>query len=91
MSLDRGLCEQVLAQVDALQRELVETLSKAVQIESVNPKYPGQVYDQVVGGEGEVSKLMGGLYRSSGCEVDVFAVEPGRENAALPPSRTSRS
>ena len=66
MSLDGGLCEKVLARVDALERELVETLSRAVQIESVNPKYPGQVYDEAVGGEGAVSKLMGEIYGSSG-------------------------
>lgn len=81
MTVDRGLCDRVLAVIDGLQGELLETLSEAVQIESVNPKYPGQDYDRVVGGEGEVSKLMGGLYRGLGAEVDLFAVEPGRENA----------
>jgi len=78
---DRGLTEAVLARVDSLRQELVEALSAAVQIESVNPKYPGQVYDEVVGGEGEVGKFVGEIYRGIGCEVDLFAVEPGRENA----------
>src|SRR5581483_5055235 len=78
---DQGLRERVLAAVDALQGELVDTLSRAVRIESVNPKYPGQDYERVVGGEGEVSKFMGDLYRALGAEVDLFAVEPGRENA----------
>lgn len=81
MTLEPGLCETVLARVDALARELVETLSKAVQIESVNPKYPGQAYDEVVGGEGAVAKLVAEVYRGIGCEVDLFAIEPGRENA----------
>jgi acetylornithine deacetylase len=39
------------------------------------------VYDDVVGGEGEVSKFVAGIYGSIGCEVDLFAIEPGRENA----------
>ena len=65
MTLEPGLCETVLARVDALARELVETLSEAVQIESVNPKYPGQVYDEVVGGEGAVAKLVAEHYRGS--------------------------
>ncbi len=60
VGLDRGLSEAVLARVDSLRDELVEALSAAVRIESVNPKYPGQVYDEVVGGEGEVAKLVGG-------------------------------
>ncbi len=67
--------------VDALRDELVDVISKAVQISSVNPKYPGQVYDDVVGGEGEVSKFVAEVYRSLGAEVDVWAIEPGRENA----------
>ena len=47
----------------------------------MNPKYPGQVYDDVVGGEGEVGTFVAEIYRAIGCEVDLFAVEPGRENA----------
>jgi hypothetical protein len=35
--------ERVLGAVDELRNELVETVSEAVRIESVNPKYPGQV------------------------------------------------
>jgi acetylornithine deacetylase/succinyl-diaminopimelate desuccinylase family protein len=73
--------ERVFAAVDGLKDELVQRVSAAVQIESVNPKYPGQVYDDVVGGEGEVSKFVAEVYREIGCEVDLFAVEPGRENA----------
>lgn len=72
---------RVLEQVDELQEELVQAVSEAVQIESVNPKYPGQVYDDAVGGEGEVSRFVARFYEELGCEVDLFAVEPGRENA----------
>ncbi len=72
---------EVLARVDDLRDELLDAIVKAVRIESVNPKYPGQVYDDVVGGEGQVSRFMGEMYRSAGAEVDLFAVEPGRENA----------
>jgi acetylornithine deacetylase/succinyl-diaminopimelate desuccinylase family protein len=75
------LRERVMKAVDAHRGELVTALSQAIQIESVNPKYPGQVYDEVVGREGDVSKFVAGMYRSMGCEVDLFAVEPGRENA----------
>ncbi len=61
--------------------ELVQAISKAVQTPSVNPRYPGQVYEDVVGGEGEVSRFVAGVYRGLGAEVDVFGLEPGRENA----------
>jgi acetylornithine deacetylase/succinyl-diaminopimelate desuccinylase-like protein len=78
---EEELRERVLAAVDAVRDELVLAVSRAIQIESVNPKYPGQVYDEVVGREGDVSKLVASIYRSIGAEVDLFAVEPGRENA----------
>jgi acetylornithine deacetylase/succinyl-diaminopimelate desuccinylase-like protein len=72
--------ERVLAVVDQLRGDLVGTVSEAVQIESVNPKYPGQVYDEVVGGEGEVARFVSKAYEDLGCDVDLFAVEEGREN-----------
>ncbi len=56
---------QVTARIDALRDELVDAIARAVRIPSVNPKYPGQVYDEVVGGEGEVSKLVGEVYRGT--------------------------
>lgn len=75
-----GDAEKVLEQVDFQRDELLRTVSKAVQIESINPKYPGQVYEDVVGGEGKVSRFVSRVYEELGCEVDLFAVEPGREN-----------
>ena len=77
----KDLRERVMKAVDAQRGELVSALSQAIQIESVNPKYPGQVYEEVVGREGDVSKFVAQMYRTIGCEVDLFAVEPGRENA----------
>jgi acetylornithine deacetylase len=72
---------RALELVDASADELVDTVARTVRIESVNPKYPGQVYEDVVGGEGRLSAFMADLYRGFGAEVDLFAVEPGRENA----------
>lgn len=70
-----------LAEVDRLTDDLLDAVSRAVQIESVNPKYPGQNYADVVGGEGEVSRFVAGFYEQLGADVDLFAIEPGRENA----------
>jgi hypothetical protein len=76
-TVETDVTTRVLAEVDKLTDDLVEGVAKAVQIESVNPKYPGQIYDEVVGGEGEVSKLVATYYDELGAEVDLFAVEPG--------------
>src|SRR5579885_1714170 len=81
MDTDSAIIGRVLGGIDGLKDELVETVSAAVRSPSVNPKYPGQVYADVVGGEGQVSRLMSGLYERIGCAVDLFAIEPGRENA----------
>lgn len=73
--------DRVLAAVDALEDDLVATLSEVISIPSVNPKYPGQVYDDVVGLEGRVSRLVGEIYEDAGADVEYWAVEKGRDNA----------
>lgn len=73
--------DRVLARVDDLADALVDAVGEAVRIPSVNPRYPGQVYDDVVGGEGAVARYVAGIYEQIGCELDIFAIEPGRENA----------
>lgn len=78
---EQELVNQVGAAIDGLAAEMIDALSEVVRIPSVNPKYPGQVYDEVVGGEGEVSKVFARHYEALGAEVDLFAIEPGRENA----------
>ena len=80
-ALASELAERVLSAVDEQRDELIDAISKAVQIPSVNPRYPGQVYEEMVGGEGEMSRFVAGIYADLGAEVDVFGLEPGRENA----------
>ena len=76
-----GSREAVLAEVDRAAGDLVDALAAAIRIQSVNPKYPGQVYDEVVGAEGDMARFMAEIYRDAGAEVDLFAIEPRRENA----------
>ena len=80
-TLARGVAEQIIDALDTLESELIEAVSGAVRIPSINPRYPGQVYADVVGGEGQVARYMAELYAETGCETDVFGLEPGRENA----------
>jgi acetylornithine deacetylase/succinyl-diaminopimelate desuccinylase family protein len=80
-ALSIELTDRVLSAIDDERTELINAISKAVQIPSVNPRYPGQVYEEIVGGEGEVSRFVAGVYRELGADVDVFGLEPGRENA----------
>jgi acetylornithine deacetylase len=72
---------ELLARLDEMEHELVDAVSRAVRIPSVTPNYPGERYEDHVGGEGAVSRAVAELYREAGCEVDVFGLVPGRENA----------
>lgn len=73
--------QRVLAEVEGLADRMVETLCAAVRIPSVNPAYPGQDYEQHVGLETEVSKLMAAVYEEAGAEVELFGLAEGRDNA----------
>src|SRR5262245_24732725 len=66
--------------IDALRDEIIAALRSVIRIPSITPHYPGEDYDSVVGGEGDVARALGALYKRAGCEVDVFGMEAGREN-----------
>jgi acetylornithine deacetylase len=78
---DSLMRQRVIDAVDALAPALVETLSEAVRIPSINPRYPGQVYADHIGRESEVSALLADLYRSAGADVEMVTAEKGRDNA----------
>ncbi|NMO03564.1 ArgE/DapE family deacylase [Gordonia sp. TBRC 11910] len=71
----------IIGAVDALQTDMIQTLSELISVPSVNPKYPGQTYDAVVGHEGRVSDILGEIYVDAGAELDRWAVESKRTNA----------
>ncbi|MGW4119049.1 M20 family metallopeptidase [Nocardia sp. NPDC004711] len=72
--------DRVLDRIDSLRDELVATLADAIAIRSVNPTYPDQDYDDLAGGESEVSGLLAGLYRQAGAQTQLFGKAPGRDN-----------
>jgi acetylornithine deacetylase/succinyl-diaminopimelate desuccinylase family protein len=73
--------DRTLAEVDALGDELIAGVRELVAIRSINPAYPGGDYSDHLGDEGRASRALGARYAEAGCEVDVFGLEPGRENA----------
>lgn len=78
---EAALRTKVVRSVDELAGRMVETLGEAIRIRSVNPKYPGQRYEELVGGEADMSALMADLYREAGADVETVTVEHGRDNA----------
>lgn len=70
----------ILEAVDALSDELAQAVAEVVRIPSVAPRYRGQRYEDHIGREAEVARSIAKLYTRAGCEVDLFAVEAGREN-----------
>lgn len=73
--------DRVLAEIDALADDLVADLQRAVRIASVEPKYPGQSYDELVGREGEVARLVSAVHAAAGAATELVTVEAGRDNA----------
>ena len=73
--------DRVLRRVDDMESEIIEQAAELIKVESVNPKYPGTVYDDVVGGEGTAARQVSEIWKAAGAEIDLFAVEPGRDNA----------
>jgi acetylornithine deacetylase len=76
-----SLRARVVDAVDRLAEPLVASVSAAVRIPSVNPKYPGQDHDRLVGAEAEVAALLQDLHRAAGAETELVTVEKGRDNA----------
>lgn len=72
--------DRVLARIDGMREEMVAALAEAVSVRSVNPTYPDQDYDDLVGGETEVSELLARQYRQAGAETTLFGEAPGRDN-----------
>jgi acetylornithine deacetylase/succinyl-diaminopimelate desuccinylase family protein len=72
--------EQIVGCVDELRSDLVAAVTEAVRIPSITPNYPGESYGDLLGGEAAVAQLVGARYKQAGCDIDIFAVEPGREN-----------
>jgi acetylornithine deacetylase/succinyl-diaminopimelate desuccinylase family protein len=70
----------VLAELDAMEDQILETLATLVRIPSVTPKYPGLDYDEHVGGESRCNAELSKSFRDAGCEIDLWSEEPGRDN-----------
>ena len=77
MSLD----ERIASRVESMREEILTTSSQLIQIESVNPRYPGTTYEDVVGGEGDAARFMAKIYKETGGDINFVTVEPGRDNA----------
>ncbi len=72
--------EAILAQVDALQEELIQMVVNMVQIPSVNPTYAGMDYATTLGGESKVNEFLEPIMASMGLKTDLFEAEKGRAN-----------
>lgn len=71
---------KVLQVIDGMREEIVEAIGAVVRIPSVNPKYPGQDYQDVVGGETAANQELARHYRALGAEIDFYEAEARRAN-----------
>lgn len=78
--IDPKVKEVVLAVVDNLKDELVRLVCDTVKIPSVNPTYPGEVYEETLGGETKVAEFLKPVMESIGLKTDMVEEEKGRAN-----------
>jgi acetylornithine deacetylase len=72
--------QRVIAEIDAMRDDILQTLSTAVQIPSITPKYPGLSYEELVGGETRCNESLRPTYEAAGAAIDQWEEEPGRAN-----------
>jgi acetylornithine deacetylase len=72
--------DRLIDAVDALGEEIVASVGDLIRIPSINPRYPGEDYADLVGEEGRAARFLQHLYARAGADVDLFGLEPGREN-----------
>jgi len=78
--MEKEISRAVTREVDGLKDELVELVSDIVKIPSINPTYPGEVYEDVLGGETKVAMHMKPFLDSIGLKTDIWEKEKGRSN-----------
>ena len=75
-----GPATRVAAALGSLAEHLVDEAAALIRIPSVDPSYPGQDFDQLVGGERAANTLLERLYREAGCETHWVERVEGRGN-----------
>jgi acetylornithine deacetylase len=71
---------RVIETITSMESEIARSLSEFVQIPSVNPKYPGVSYEDVVGGETAANHYVATLYEQAGCRIEWVEAEARRAN-----------
>lgn len=74
------LKENLLKAVDSLKDDLIKLTCDLVKIPSVNPNYPGEVYEEILGGETDVASFLRPILEEIGLETDMWEEEKGRAN-----------
>ena len=64
----------------SLSDRIAASTAELIRVPSVNPSYPGQDFDSLVGGEGAANAVLEPLYSEAGCETHWVETVPGRGN-----------
>jgi acetylornithine deacetylase/succinyl-diaminopimelate desuccinylase family protein len=77
---DKDAFDAVSKTIDAMREEIIALCSKLVQMQSVNPKYPGSDAEKYLGGEKECNEFLVSQLSTFGCDVDLFEKSDQRTN-----------
>ena len=78
--IDSEISQRITRAVDNLKDELIQLVSDTVKIPSVNPNYPGEVYQDTIGGETKVAEFLKPVMDNIGLKTDIWEQEKGRAN-----------
>ena len=70
----------VIAEIDALEGELIDLASKLVSTRSVNPNYASADYEAEIGGEGSCADVVEAALQGCELKFDRVVKESGRDN-----------
>jgi acetylornithine deacetylase/succinyl-diaminopimelate desuccinylase family protein len=75
-----SLRARVTRAIDAMREEIAAAAAAAIRAPSVDPSYPGVVYDEHIGGEAAANEVIADLYLRAGCRVQRVEIAKGRPN-----------
>lgn len=71
---------EVIEALDKMGDRVVEIVTGLIAVPSINPNYPGCVYEELVGNETEANRFLAGHYREAGLRLEWIEREKGRAN-----------
>jgi acetylornithine deacetylase len=72
--------DEVVAAIDEMAGRAVDIMAELIAVPSINPNYPGSVFEEHIGKETEANRLLAAHYGDAGLAVEWIERQEGRAN-----------